>query len=121
MPTILLADDNLDLRDILSELLQAKGYDVLLAHDGEHAWELLQSNQPDIVLSDIDMPRLDGLSLGMRIKNSYRTANIPVVLVTGKPPINSPSYVFDVICKPVKFTELLETLNLALLAAGKSG
>lgn len=117
MPTVLIVDDNADLREILSELLRIKGFDVLLAHDGEHAWDVLQEEHPDIVLSDIDMPRLDGISLCHRIREASRTSTIPLVLLSGKPPAICPTVVFDVIRKPVHLEELLSTLTRALGSA----
>ncbi|MDO9420313.1 MAG: response regulator [Herminiimonas sp.] len=117
MPTILIADDNLDFRDVLGDLFRAHGFDVLLADDGQHAWELLQVSIPDIVLSDIHMPRLDGISLCERIRNAPDISNIPVVLLSGNPPKTRPTSVSDVICKPVQLEELMATLNLALQKA----
>lgn len=119
MPTVLIADDNSDLREILSEVLRLNGFDTLLACDGEHAWDLLQSNKADIVLSDIDMPHLDGISLFRRIRNEAETPDIPLVLITGKPPLTKPSFVFDVVQKPVQLEELLTILNLALEGADR--
>lgn len=99
------------------EVLRFNGFDTLTAQDGEDAWRLLETNKPDIVLSDINMPKPDGISLCRRIKNESRTSDIPLVLISGKPPITKPSFVFDVIPKPVKLDELLEILNRALRGA----
>jgi len=114
MPTILIAEDNLDARDALSELLQAHGFDVLLARDGEDALDILQSHKPDVVLTDIDMPRLDGLGLCMRMKMAPHTSEIPLILISGRPPIYQPNAVFDVVQKPVLTEELLTSVKAAI-------
>ncbi|MFZ6648031.1 response regulator [Undibacterium sp. TJN25] len=120
MPTVLIADDNSDFRELLCELLSASGFEVLAAYDGEHAWDMLQSNKPDVILSDVDMPRLDGVALSIRVQNAPQTSHIPMVLLSGKPPPAKPAFVFDLIRKPVELEKLLAILNLALRAtAGK--
>jgi CheY-like chemotaxis protein len=114
MPTVLIVDDEIDLRDLFAEFLQATGFEVLLAEDGEHAWEVLQFRKPDVILSDIKMPRLDGISLCERVWNNPQTAHIPVVLLSGNPPLNRPSNALDVLQKPVQFRTLISALDRAL-------
>jgi two-component system, NtrC family, response regulator AtoC len=63
MPLILIVDDNTSLRLFLVELLHDAGYEVAQARDGQEALEQITTDPPDLVLSDIHMPRLDGLSL----------------------------------------------------------
>lgn len=114
MPTILIAEDNLDARDAISELLQANGFTVLLACDGEEVLEILESHKPDLILTDIDMPHIDGLTLCMQIKNNPHTSDIPLILISGRPPIYQPNAVFDVIQKPILTDELLASLKAAI-------
>ncbi|MBN1488008.1 MAG: response regulator, partial [Anaerolineae bacterium] len=64
-------------------ILEAAGYRVRLATDGQEAWEVIAAGElPDLVVSDVSMPRLDGIGLTKRIKGDSRTALLPVILVT---------------------------------------
>jgi two-component system chemotaxis sensor kinase CheA len=63
-------------------LLEAAGYSVSVAADGLDAWSVLQAENIDIVVSDIDMPRMNGFDLTARIRGDTRLADLPVVLVT---------------------------------------
>lgn len=78
---ILVADDVREIRDLLSRFLMPD-YDVVLARNGEEAWELFNSEKPDIVLSDVVMPRLNGVDLCSRIKLQSYQPDTPVVLIT---------------------------------------
>ena len=117
MPKVLIADDNTDLRRILAEFLEACGYEVYEAVDGIDAWEILQIHQADVILSDIDMPRLDGVGLSSQLLCTPLTANIPIILVSGKPPPAKPTHVFELLCKPVHMDVLLSTLDRALASS----
>ncbi len=78
---ILLADDEEDIRDVLSIYLSDMGYDVMTAKDGQQALELFQEEKPAIVLSDIKMPALDGIELLKRIKK--QDPETEVIMITG--------------------------------------
>lgn len=80
--SVLLAEDSLTSRELERSLLEAAGYDVLVAHDGRQAWDLLQQHGVDAVVSDVNMPRMDGIALCRAIRDSARLAHLPVVLVT---------------------------------------
>lgn len=82
-PAILIVDDNKDICNMLSLLLSDK-YKIMIAHDGEMAWNMIPDLQPDLVLSDIMMPGMNGLELCERIKQDVRTSHIPVVLLSAK-------------------------------------
>ena len=78
--SVLIVDDDRPLCDILSELLSEAGYAVGCAHDGEQAWEEIQRRPPDIIVSDIKMPRLDGIGLASRLAcYGYAT---PIILMS---------------------------------------
>ncbi len=82
---VLLADDSITTRALEKHILENAGYDVLAAVDGQEAWELICGNEkglPDLVVSDINMPRMDGFVLTQSIKGNSRYAHMPVVLVT---------------------------------------
>ncbi|MDB4944680.1 MAG: CheA signal transduction histidine kinase [Labilithrix sp.] len=83
-PTILLADDSVTTRTLERSILEAAGFTVLTAGDGAEAWELLQSRTVDAVVSDVEMPGLDGFELTSRIRGAARFNALPVLLVTGR-------------------------------------
>jgi len=80
--TILLADDALTTREMERAILEAAGYEVTTAMDGQEAWEKLAQRTFDLVVTDVEMPRMDGLELTLRITGDARTAHIPVVIIT---------------------------------------
>ena len=74
---VLIADDNADMREYLTNLLQTSGYEVSAVADGQQALEAIRSHVPDLVISDVMMPRLDGLQLLAALRNDPRTAPCP--------------------------------------------
>jgi two-component system, chemotaxis family, sensor kinase CheA len=83
-PTVLLVDDSLTTRTLERSILEGAGFTVLTASDGEEAWQLLASRPVDAVVSDVEMPNVDGLELTRRIRSAVRFRALPVLLVTGK-------------------------------------
>ncbi len=81
-PRIIVADDSLTTRSAMRALLEIAGYSVLPAADGEEALALLREGGAHLVVSDIQMPRLDGFALTRKVKSDPRLRSIPVVLVT---------------------------------------
>ncbi|HEY0609097.1 MAG TPA: ATP-binding protein, partial [Chitinophaga sp.] len=79
--TILLVEDNDDFRFYLKENLKAF-YEIIEAPDGKAGWQKALSAHPDLVVSDINMPQMDGMELCRKIKNDNRTRHIPVILLT---------------------------------------
>jgi len=79
---ILVVDDSITTRTMERNLLEAAGYSVQVAADGQEAWAALKAGSFDLVLSDVDMPRMDGFALTARIRADPRLAELPVVLVT---------------------------------------
>ena len=80
---MLVIDDDAKVRDLLRDLIELEGYEVASAADGEGGLELVESFAPDVVISDVVMPRLDGIALCRKIKNHPRTTSIPVILMSG--------------------------------------
>ena len=80
--TLLVVDDSATTRALEKTILEAAGYAVHLANDGEEAWRVLQSRSVDVVVSDVEMPYLSGLDLTRRIRESPRFRDLPVVLLT---------------------------------------
>ena len=83
-PRILIADDNASNRDILQTRLAALGYEILTASDGEEALGMAREAQPDLILLDVMMPKLDGFEVCRRLKADGSLPLIPVIMVTGK-------------------------------------
>ncbi len=79
---ILVVDDSITTRTLERSILESEGYQVEVAVDGGQAWEVLQESQFDLVITDIEMPKLDGFGLTDRIKQSEQYQAIPVVVVT---------------------------------------
>lgn len=82
-PVILLVEDNEDFRFYLKDNLNRQ-YTLLEAANGKEGWELVQTHRPDLVVSDVMMPEMDGITLCRRIKADRRTAHIPVLLLTAR-------------------------------------
>ncbi|SRR5712691_3686683 len=81
-PRVLVVDDSITTRTMEKNLLEAAGYEVRVAADGTDAWTALRSEAFDLVVSDVDMPRLDGFELTARIRADRKLADLPVILVT---------------------------------------
>jgi len=81
---ILIAEDSHTQAKRAQLVLEEAGFHVTVAVDGEAAWEVLEQDTVDMVVSDIDMPRLDGFELCGRVKADPRLAQIPFVLLTGR-------------------------------------
>ena len=82
-PAVLLADDNADMREYLERLLRP-GYQVTAVTDGQHALDAARARPPDLVISDVMMPGLDGLALVATLRADPRTADVPVLLLSAR-------------------------------------
>ena len=80
MAVVLVADDEPAITDLIAQALGANGFDVITAHDGARALELVRSERPDIVMLDVMMPGVDGREVTRRIKADPSLRGIPVVL-----------------------------------------
>ncbi len=83
-PLVMIVDDSLTVRKITSRTLVRAGFDVLTARDGIDALELLNDRIPDVILLDIEMPRMDGFEFTKTIKNEPRHAHIPIIMITSR-------------------------------------
>jgi PAS domain S-box-containing protein len=81
---VLVADDNADMREYLARLLRSAGYLVSTVTDGQAALDAVRAAAPDLVISDVMMPRLDGLSLVTALRADARTAAVPVLLLSAR-------------------------------------
>lgn len=82
MKTILLVEDNNDIRENAIELLELEGYKVIPAHNGKIGLQLAKEKQPDIILSDVMMPEMGGYEFFAELKKEESTRNIPFVFIT---------------------------------------
>jgi chemotaxis protein histidine kinase CheA/ActR/RegA family two-component response regulator len=80
--SILVVDDSVNTREIEKSILEAYGYRVVTAEDGEEAYEIAQNERFDLIVTDVEMPRLDGFSLTERLRGNARYRSVPIVIVT---------------------------------------
>jgi CheY-like chemotaxis protein len=123
MSKILLVEDNEMNRDMLSRRLVKKGYDVVIAVDGEQALELAHSETPDLILMDISLPGLDGWEATRRLKAMPETRAIPIIALTAHAMAGDREKCLEAGCddydtKPVEFPRLLEKIQK--FSAGRS-
>jgi len=83
-PLVLVVDDSITVRRVTQRLLKREGYRVVLAADGLQAIERLQEELPAVVLSDIEMPRMDGFDLARNIRGSERLRALPIIMITSR-------------------------------------
>lgn len=81
---VLVVEDSIISRMLFKSILESVGYVVKTTVDGEEAWDALQSDDYDVVVTDVEMPRLDGFGLTSRIRGDPRVADKPVILITGR-------------------------------------
>ncbi|HTR68909.1 MAG TPA: response regulator [Mycobacteriales bacterium] len=81
MSTVLVVDDDRDVASFIEANLRLEGYDVLVAHDGLAALDLINATLPDLALVDVTMPKLDGLEVVRRLRGTAATASLPVIML----------------------------------------
>jgi CheY-like chemotaxis protein len=120
-PTILLVEDDSALRQLYKITLELRGYDVEIAADGVTALNLVeQADPPHVVVLDIGLPRLSGLTVAAELASTARTSNIPIVIVTGRvEPFNEKPFA-AVLHKPVTSDALADAVDWAISHRGRS-
>ena len=83
-PTVMIVDDSLTVRKITGRLLAREGFHVVTAKDGVDAVEQLQDLTPDVMLIDIEMPRMDGFDLTRNVRTDRRLAQVPIIMITSR-------------------------------------
>lgn len=117
---VLLCDDEIHILRAAEFKLKRAGYDVQIAGDGQEAWEAIEVQKPDILITDCQMPRLDGLGLVQRVRQNPDTEKIPVLMLTAKgfelshEELAEKWDVIAVIAKPFSPRELLQSVNKVL-------
>ena len=121
---ILLVEDDLEISKLLSDFLQENGYEVFCQYDGLHVLDCLRENNIDLILLDIMLPGEDGLEILKKLKNSSKTKDIPVIMVTAKGSeydkvVGLDSGADDYVTKPFGMMELISRIKAVLRRSGK--
>ena len=122
-PTILIAADDETVRDLIAAKLVAAGYHAITADDGAEALDLVHREQPDMVILDVVMPGMDGLSVCYELHSSSATAQIPVLMLSGRDrqvdiDLGLTVGADDYLIKPFSPAELIQRVRWLLLANG---
>jgi len=118
---ILVAEDNRDSRELLQEILETMGHEVVLAFDGVNALELARDKPFDLFILDVDMPRKSGFEVAAELKNNPSSAHIPIIILTARSDIESRVTGLglgaeDYLAKPFNPRELIARVNTRLRA-----
>jgi CheY-like chemotaxis protein len=124
MSRILLVEDNEMNRDMLSRRLERKGYQVVLAVDGETGVELAGTTAPDLVLMDMSLPVLDGWEATRRLKSGAATRHLPVIALTAHAMSGDRARALEAGCddydtKPIELPRLLAKIEALLAMAAE--
>ncbi len=116
--TIFIIDDDLGLQTVLEYALRNAGYDVVLANDGADGLERLKTLRPDLVISDIMMPNMDGVEAFQHLKDRLQDDGIPIIIMTA---LNRKPWFADleaegavILHKPFEVDQLIDLINISL-------
>ena len=116
--TILIIEDNLDSRDLLSKLLRLSGFRVTVAADGETGYAAALNATPDLIITDVNMPRTDGIEFVKRARINEALTNVPIVVVTAFGSATAKAArdagANDAVDKPFDFDSLLRKIKALL-------
>jgi len=115
IPVVMIVDDSLTVRKITSRLLTRVGYEVVTAKDGVDALEILAEIMPDVMLLDVEMPRMDGFELTKQLRRESKTRNLPIIMITSRTADKHRNYALEIgvneyLGKPYEENELLQTI-----------
>jgi chemosensory pili system protein ChpA (sensor histidine kinase/response regulator) len=124
VPRIMVVDDSLTVRKITERLLLRQGYRVSMAKDGAEALEMLQDDMPDVMLLDIEMPRMDGFELTRHIRADQRMRVLPIIMITSRTAEKHRLHAFELgvdtfMGKPYQDEALLQEIRHLLQARTK--
>ena len=119
MTKILYVEDNEDNIYMLKSRLQRRGYDVVIAMDGEQAVEMALAEEPSLIIMDLSLPNVDGWEATRRLKANEKTMHIPVVALSAHAMVGDREMALDAGCddydtKPVEFERLLDKMRALL-------
>jgi CheY-like chemotaxis protein len=120
MTKILLVEDNEMNRDMLSRRLLRKGFEIVIAVDGEQAVIMAQSERPDLILMDMSLPVIDGWEATRRVRADKATSHIPIIALTAHAMSGDREKALNAGCddydtKPIELPRLLEKVDALLL------
>jgi len=123
-PLVMVVDDSVTVRKVTTRLLQRNGIDVVTAKDGVDAIAQLQDTKPDVMLLDIEMPRMDGFEVASLVRHDERLKNVPIIMITSRTGSKHRERAMSIgvneyMGKPFQEQELLETIE-SLLAVSTS-
>ncbi|MFY0663644.1 MAG: Hpt domain-containing protein [Natronospirillum sp.] len=118
--TVMVVDDSVTVRKVTSRLLTRNGMEVMTAKDGADAMLLLQDHVPDIILLDIEMPRMDGFEVANRVRHTERLQDIPIIMITSRTGQKHKDRALEVgvneyMGKPFQETQLLDAIQRLVL------
>jgi chemosensory pili system protein ChpA (sensor histidine kinase/response regulator) len=124
IPSVMVVDDSLTVRKITTRLLEREGFQVVTAKDGVDALERLIDYKPDVMLLDIEMPRMDGFDLARNVRADPRLVNVPIIMITSRMADKHRNYAFEIgvnnyLGKPYQEEQLLELIT-GFIAAQRS-
>jgi len=116
IPIIMVVDDSLTVRKITSRLLEREGFQVVTAKDGVDALEQLVDMKPDVMLLDIEMPRMDGFDLARNVRADKRLHDVPIIMITSRMADKHRNYAMEIgvnnyLGKPYQEEQLLELIT----------
>ena len=117
--TVMVVDDSITVRKVTGRVLERHGMNVITAKDGVDAVSLLQEHHPDIMLLDIEMPRMDGYELARHMRNSDELNDIPIIMITSRTGDKHRNLAFELgvkryLGKPYQESDLLENIYAVL-------
>jgi chemosensory pili system protein ChpA (sensor histidine kinase/response regulator) len=115
IPLVMIVDDSLTVRKITTRLLTRVGYEVVTAKDGVDAIEKLEDMMPDVMLLDVEMPRMDGFELTKHLRRDDRTKNLPIIMITSRTAEKHRNYALELgvneyLGKPYQDDQLLQNI-----------
>jgi chemosensory pili system protein ChpA (sensor histidine kinase/response regulator) len=121
VPVVMVVDDSLTVRKITTRLLDRAGYQVVTAKDGVDALEQLVDMTPDLMLLDVEMPRMDGFELTKQLRREPKTLLMPIIMITSRTADKHKNYALELgvdeyLGKPYQEEELLENIARLLKA-----
>jgi chemosensory pili system protein ChpA (sensor histidine kinase/response regulator) len=119
--TVMVVDDSVTVRKVTSRLLERQGFLVVTAKDGVDAIQILEDLTPDIMLLDIEMPRMDGFEVANLVRHNPRLSDLPIIMITSRTGEKHRERAFQIgvncyMGKPFQEQELLENINELLVA-----
>jgi two-component system, OmpR family, alkaline phosphatase synthesis response regulator PhoP len=124
---VLLCDDEIHILRAAELKVSRAGYSVRIARDGQEAWEMIQQDLPDVLVTDVQMPRVDGFELSRRIRGDAATKELPILMLTAKgfeleqQEMMEKWGIVDILAKPFSPRELVRLIDQIVGMVGATG